>query len=334
MSEMRRDPVIGRWVIITNEEIELVKSALFAKGLKECPFCPGNEAGTPHELLAYSDIVGRAPDTPGWKVRVIPNKFPVLSVEGTILREGRGMFDVMNGVGANEIIIETPDHFKDISELPLNHIALIFSAYKARMLDLKQDRRLKYTLVYRNWGEDAGAHIDHAHSALVSTTIIPQNIKDEFKGARKYFEYKERCVYCDIIRQEQHDRERVIAENDDFIVIAPFASHFPYMMWLLPKEHNEDFMRISDEKIMTLADILKNVLGKMNVLLNYPAYNYIIHTASNGGGKNPSEYHWHLVIIPKLKQLSGIELGGGYFINPVSPEKAASDLKGADYGER
>lgn len=323
MSELRRDPIIGQWVVFTGAGQKKGQEHIQQNTMTHCPFCPGNEASTPAALLVYRQ---NSDKSKGWQVRVIPNKFPVLEIEGSIQKQGIGMYDKMNGIGANEIIIEAPGHFRDISELSIDNISNVIRAYKSRILDLRKDNRLKYSLIYRNWGENAGARIDHAHSILVSMPTIPHRIKQEFKGGRQYFEYKERCIFCDIIAQELRARERLIYENDKFIAICPFAARFPYEMWLLPKKHNEDFTTITEEGIYFLSVIMKTLLTKMNLLLNFPPYNYVLHTSSNEGGKNPQEYHWHFEIIPRLSKLSGIEWGAEYFINPVCPEQAAKEL--------
>lgn len=329
LPELRKDPVSQRWVIIATERIK--KPYDFSKSVSEeskhnfCPFCYGNEDKTPPEIYALRNPPS-PPNTPGWQVRVVPNKFPVLRVEGGLNRRGEGMYDMMDGIGAHEVIIETPEHDKNITELDYNHLQKVILVYKTRALDLKNDIRFEYILIFRNYGKLAGASLEHPHSQLIATPIIPKRVAEEINGAKFHYEYKERCVFCDIIRQEMKDSVRVILENRNFISFAPFAPRFPFETWILPKKHNADFLTISDEEAFDLAKILKDTLLKIKKALNNPPYNYIIHTSSLR--KQDGYYmHWHIEITPKLIELAGFELGSGFYINPTPPEEAAKYLK-------
>src|SRR5690348_13897994 len=190
-----------------------------------CPFCYGNESKTPPEILAYRPSSnGPAPtkDSPGWTVRVVPNKFPALGIEGNLNRRAEGMFDRMNGVGAHEVIIESPDHGASLASMPEKRIEDTLWAFRDRILDLRQDKRFKYILIFKNHGEAAGASLEHAHCQLIALPIVPRRVSEELEGAKQYFIYKERCVFCDIIRQELDTGSRVVAENKDFVTIAPY----------------------------------------------------------------------------------------------------------------
>lgn len=328
MPELRKDPIIGRWVIISTERgkrpTDFPRTAR-AKEPKLCPFCPTNEASTPPEVYAVRDN-GSAPNSPGWSLRVIPNKFPALKIEGDLNREGEGIFDKMNGVGAHEVIIETPDHMKDLVDLELSQVESVIWAYRERMLDLKKDPRFKYILIFKNQGEAAGASLEHAHSQLIATPILPKRVIEELEGARKYYEYKERCIYCDIIKQELNDNIRVVTHNDMFVAIEPFASRFPFETWIIPRYHDSSFEYIKGEAVTQLAALLKTALKKLSVALNNPPYNLMIHTAPLDNPQQ-KEYHWHIEIIPKLTKVAGFEWGTGFYINPTIPEDAAKYLK-------
>lgn len=328
MSELRRDPIIGRWVIISAERgkrpVEMIKEEHNHSGIT-CPFCEGNEKLTPPEILAYSEP-GRAKDAPGWWLRIVPNKFPALSVEGSLNRQGEGMYDKMHGLGAHEVIIESPGHTSEIQDLSDKHVEDIIWAYRDRIMDLKRDIRLEYALIFKNHGRAAGATMSHMHSQLIATPIVPKRVREEVNGAKDYYEYKERCVFCDIVKQELTLNQRLVTENDDFIAITPFASRFPFEVWLLPKSHDSDFEDIQKHEAVNLAIIMKDVLRKINIVLDNPPYNYVLHNSPLKESHLP-HYHWHIEIIPKLANVAGFEWGSGFYVNHTPPEEAAKFLK-------
>ena len=330
MSQLRRDPIIGRWNIIETEapagpgDFEQDNQAM---GGGKCPFCYGNEALTPPEIH-----VVRPPDTtpngPGWSLRVVSNKFPALKIEGELARRGLGVFDLCNGVGAHEVIIETPDHHRQMADLSLEEMTRVIEAFKLRSLDLRGDRRLKYTLIFKNFGLSAGASLEHTHSQLIALPIVPKRVHEELKGSHRYFGFRERCPYCDMVAQELHDDERMISENRSFVAVAPFMSNFPFEVWILPKDHEADFAQITPQDAADFARALKDTLARLRVVLANPAYNFIIHTAPiETLGRE--EYHWHLELIPKLTKIAGFEWGTGFYINPTPPELAAKFLRDA-----
>ena len=282
MSEIRRDPVIGRWVIIAPERAARPDPNLWRQVERQpapCVFCSGQEALDPTEISAIR-TPGTVPNSPGWQVRVLPNKYPVLRIEGKLSREGVGMFDVMSGVGAHEVIVETPEHSIELADLPEAHIAGVVRIYRERMRDLGGDDRFKYVLIFKNQGYLAGASISHPHSQLIATPVTPTRVKEELAGAAKYYDFKRRCVFCDIIRQETLlTRERLVFENDAFAVISPFAARVPYETWIVPKNHNCDFTSIRDADCGDLAQALKHILLRLRTLLQDPPLNYLIHTA-------------------------------------------------------
>lgn len=328
MPELRKDPIIGRWVIISTERGKRPSHFGQTEKLvspKACPFCPGNEAATPREIIGYRPD-GSEPNKPGWSLRVVSNKYPALIIEGDLDREPKGIYDRMNGIGAHEVIIEAPQHEYDLVDLPLQKIKDVLWAYRERYLDLQRDPRFKYILIFKNHGSAAGASVEHSHSQLIATPVIPKRVAEELIGAKKYFDYKERCIFCDIIRQEITDKERVVFENDSFIAFAPYASRFPFETWLMPKAHICHYVDIDIDMHTELAAILKNVLARLKTGLANPAYNYILHTAPVGN-EYREYFHWHIEIIPKLTKVAGFEWGTGFYINPTRPEDAAKFLR-------
>lgn len=330
MPELRKDPVLGRWVIISTERAKRpkdFKSAPEKKVIspKACPFCPGNEAATPPEILSYRDA-NTAPNTSGWTLRVIPNKFPALLVEGDINRRGEGIYDRMNGIGAHEVIIETSDHAQDLADLEIDRFRDVMRAYQERTLDLKNDKRLRYVMIFKNFGAAAGASLEHSHSQLIATPVIPKRVMEEMDGAQRYFEYRERCIFCDIVVQETKDRKRLISENNSFILVCPFAPRFPFETWILPRNHVSNFEDATKENLDDLASILKDCLLRVKKALNTPPYNYVIHTTPVTL-KGIDFYHYHIEVIPVLTHVAGFEWGTGFYINPTGPEESASYLK-------
>ncbi len=328
MPELRKDPVVGRWVIISSERAkrpsDFQPEPVTPRG-GTCPFCPGNEAYTPPEILA-----GRPPDSPsdsgGWSYRVVPNKFPALRIEGELEPTGEGLFDRMNGVGAHEVIIETPNHDASLASLSVDEVADVLLAFRERAVDLKKDPRFQYILLFKNHGEAAGASLEHPHCQLIATPIIPIMVREELTGSANYYRRKERCVWCDILRQERRAGHRIILEREGFVVLAPFAPRFPCETWVLPTQHRAAFEESGVEEMRGLAAVLGDFLRRMNRVLHHPAYNFMLHTAPLN---EPSltYFHWHLEIIPKLTRVAGFEWGSGFFINPVPPEDAATALR-------
>jgi UDPglucose--hexose-1-phosphate uridylyltransferase len=265
-------------------------------------------------------------------VRVVPNKFPALGIEGNLNRQAEGMFDKMNGIGAHEVIIETPDHAATLATMPPKRIEDMLWTFRDRILDLKKDRRFKYILIFKNHGEPAGASLEHGHCQLIALPILPIYVAEEIEGAKQYFIFKERCVFCDVIRQEGENGTRVVAENDDFITLAPYAPRFPFETWILPKEHESAFENSSSHMFENLAKALKTLLIKADRVLDNPPYNLVIHSSPVQDPTN-DHYHWHIEFMPKLTKTAGFEWGTGFYINPTPPEEAARFLREASVEE-
>jgi UDPglucose--hexose-1-phosphate uridylyltransferase len=328
MSELRKDPIIGRWVIISTERgkrpMDFAQTTEHKRG-GFCPFCPGNEDKTPLEIFAIRDKNTSA-NTKGWSLRVVPNKFPALKIEGQIERQGVGVFDMMNGIGAHEVIIESPSHDDTLSNISMQRFMRVLYTYRERILDLKKDNRFRYSLIFKNHGAAAGASLEHTHSQLIALPIVPKRVVEELKGAKEYYNYKERCIYCDIVRQEVREQVRVISENSHFLAIAPFAPKAPFETWILPKKHISSFEYTSNELDEPLAKIFSEVLKRLDKVLNYSPYNFILHTSPFRENNN-EYYHWHFEIMPKLTRVAGFEWGSGFYINPTPPEESAKFLR-------
>jgi len=329
MPELRKDPVTGRWVIISTDRQKRPNDFRFDRaatiGRDQCPFCPGRESLTPPEVLSYRQHGGSA-NTPGWDVRVVPNKFPALQVEGTLDREGEGIFDRMNGIGAHEVIVETPDHGRTLASMSEPEIERILSAYRDRMLDLKQDRRLRHILIFKNHGAAAGTTLEHSHSQLIALPIVPDFVREEIEGARRHHEHRERCIFCDIVMQERKERSRLVLENEEFVVFAPWAPRSPFETWIVPKRHESNFEAEPKERLGYCAQALRSTLKRLGAALGDPPYNFIVH--SNPLRDTPSlSYHWHIEVMPALTHVAGFEWGSGFHINPVPPEEAAEFLR-------
>ena len=331
MPELRKDPITGRWVIIATERAnrttDFVREKVEIRGTGFCPFCSGNESKTPPEILSYRKD-GSQRNTPGWSLRVVPNKFPALGIEGTMNRQGEGLYDKMNGIGAHEVIIETPDHQQTLATMPARGIEDVLWAYRDRILDLKKDRRFKYVLIFKNHGDAAGASLEHTHSQLIALPVVPKRVREEVNSAKDYYSYKERCIFCDILRQEMEDKVRLIAENESFVTIAPYAPRFPFEMWIVPKTHQSAFEESQKHEFEHLAAMMKDMLSRLDRVLDYPAYNHIIHTSPIPEASN-DHYHWHMEIMPKLTKMAGFEWGTGFYINPTPPEESAKFMREA-----
>lgn len=330
MPELRKDPVTGRWVIISTDrrkrpnDFRVERASVL--GADHCPFCSGRESLTPHEVLAFRN--GSPANGPGWDLRVVPNKFPALQVEGTLDREGEGLFDRMNGIGAHEVIIESPHHDKVLATMTEPEIERVLWAFRERILDLKRDIRFRYIFVFKNHGAAAGATLEHSHSQLIALPIVPDFVREEIDGAKRHYKAKERCVFCDIIRQEVASGRRVVQENAEIVALTPYAPRFPFETWILPRQHGSRFEEASRQTYESLARMLRSVLGRMNRALESPPYNLVIHNSPFGDAVG-DYYHWHVEILPKITRTAGFESGTGFYINPTSPEEAADVLRHA-----
>ena len=327
MPELRKDYVTDTWVVFStargNRPMEAPASAKKTPPEK-CPFCYGHEHMTPPEVLAYRK--DGKPNGPGWWIRCVPNKYPALQIEGEVHRRVSQIFHSVNGVGAHEVIVETPEHEGNLGLLSEFQVQEVITAYKHRYLDLIKDKRFKYILIFKNHGEKAGASISHPHSQLIATPIVPRRIMEEVDAVQRFYESTGgSCLYCEIVATELEEEKRIVAESDRFVAISPYAARFPFETWILPKAHEMAFEDLTDEERTPLARMIKDVHARMYHVLNDPPFNSYIHTAPCD--RKESRYHWHLEITPRLTETAGFERGTGFYINPVMPEDAAQILR-------
>lgn len=335
MSELRYDPVKRKWSVIATERSRrpIDFSGRKNEPVKEpvnCPFCAGNEDKVENEI--FSIKTGNK-----WDLRVVPNKYPALRIEGELKRSGRGIYDNVSGIGAHEVIIETPAHSVDLSGYSQKTLYNLFYAFRQRFKDLYKDTRFRYVLGFKNYGEQAGASLWHPHSQIIATPVIPDTIKTKLQAARDHYRRKERCIFCDILEQERAEGIRIVYENQDFIAFCPYAASFPFELHVYPKVHGHSFNDITDSQLHSLGDMMKEVFGRLYDVLENPPLNFYIHT-SPPLVKRPGlvdywesieyDFHWHIEIIPRITGTAGFEWGSGLHINPVEPEESAKFLKG------
>ncbi|MFP4081855.1 MAG: DUF4931 domain-containing protein [Candidatus Aminicenantes bacterium] len=340
MPELRYDPLQHRWVIIASERAarpsDLDDTTKYNR-VKICPFCQGHESSTPPEIWAIRDPQTE-PNSAGWKVRVVSNKYPALNIEAGGKRIGFGYYDMMEGVGAHEVIIETPSHDLSLPDLPPEHVKWILLAYRERLKDLYKDPRFKYVLIFKNHGKRAGASLLHSHSQLIATPIVPRNVHIKLNNARIHYEKKERCLICDMIHQDMNEEKRIIAAENGFVAIAPYASRFPFEVFIAPVDHSHSFAENSEDELERFSHFLKNILLRLKNVLHNAPYNFVLNTSPNTEAKPKLadqwvtlkyDYHWHTEIIPRLVRIAGFEWGSGFYINPSTPEVAAQYLREA-----
>lgn len=325
MSELRKDPTRGQWVLVRP------RRTVSPEG-DECPFCPGNEALTPPEIAAYRKE-GSAPNSPGWQIRVIPELDPYFRVEWELVREGLGMYDTITPRGASELIIESPSHDDSLASMGEEQITRLLWMYRDRITDLKRDSQIRDTLISRRCRKP-GSRISHPYSRVTAIPIIFDEIRRELQEARAYYQYKRRCVFCDILRQEVNAEERVVRLTASFAVLVPYAARAPLETWILPRQHHCAFEASSAETISDLAWVLSGYSQALSRGLGDPSFEMALHTAPNLASKLlkdewatvAEDYHWHLEIVAQPERLNRV---GGIFVNDLSPEAAARQLREA-----
>ncbi len=334
MNELRKDPLLNKWVVVLNDskppEYYYIKPSNQEKDKELCLLCPENKSAPFKEIYAIRDSEGN------YKIRVIAMFDPILRIEGELNRKGVGMYDKMNGIGANEIIIESPSHNIPSEDMGIDQMINVITTYKYRLSELEKDPRLRYTLIYKKSNIPSDNISNHPCSLLIATPIIPKGIKDELDGAKAYYHYKERCIFCDIINEELKTGVRIIAENKGFIVFVPFAPRSPFEYWIAPKRHSCALQEIYDEEIHDLSMILMISIKKMKSILKNPPYSYVIHTAPNRMPRKNhwhtlgDDFHWHIEVVPQLLTTSLFEQSSGFYILTTSPEDSAKYLREAE----
>lgn len=332
MPELRKDPVIGRWVIIATERAR--RPGVFLDSQKNtfadgpCSFCNNQDK----EVFSVRPYSGAS-----WRVRVVESGTPLLSSKGKFHHKAHGIYDVVNDYGTHEVVIETPEHIANMADLSQEQIRMVFETYAVRYIELEKNDSFQYVIAYKNYGYAAGSRrIGHSRSQIIATSVIPFSAKEKLAGAKRYFVYHERCLYCDMIQQEMQAKIRIVAESEHFLAITPFAPRFVFETWILPKKHHCDFSKGVVGYENDLAGLMKVVLAKIKVGLDDPAYNYVIHSAPfRRVEKDPGtkwktlaeDYHWHIEVLPRLTRVAGFEKGSGFYISSIPPENAAEFLR-------
>lgn len=330
MSELRCDPILGQWVIVKTVDSlgpdNYKNSGQPLEHEATCQFCPGREHMTPPEVGVIARVDPKTGQQEGWQVRAVSNKFPALKIEGLLDEKRDGMYLQTDGIGAHEVVIETPAHYQNLTDLSDAEMISVLKIYKERVVDLSKDKRFKYIVVFKNYGESAGTTVEHAHSQIIALPMIPKYVQQEIDGAKKYFDTNKNCVFCDMINQEQADKSRLITQNEDFISFCPYVPRYPFESWILPLKHQSEFSEISVDEQTRLALILKETLLRIKRCLNNPSYNFYLHIAPINEAR-PESYHWHVEIVPKLSSVSGFEWGTGVYVVSTDPDQAASYLR-------
>ena len=333
--EFRRDPLHNIWVVFAPERQrrpqDYAAATLSPTALD--PFAEGNERLTPPEVFALRKEKTK-PNEPGWRVRVVPNRYPALRIEGQLDAKPEGLYDRVSGIGAHEVIIETPDEKTALEDLTISGMAEVFATYRERILDLDKDSRFQHIYIFKNFGPSAGASLAHAHSQLVALPIVPPLVEAKLLRAREHFATKQRSLFSDILHTERSGGTRMVAENDGYALFCPYASRFPFEMAVFPRRHHPDFVSCHPNELHDLAEIVRFALQRLNAVLEKPGYNLLLHTAPLKRPLNERfasakhDYCWHLEIVPRFQSLAGFEIGLGAYINPVYPEDAARFLRG------
>ena len=330
MSELRQDPATKRWVIIAKERakrpsdfVRKEPAPAVPEYAADCPFCPGNEALTPNEVFAYRDTAAG-----GWRLRVVPNKFAALAPDGDIAVEHPEIFTTMNGIGYHDVIIESPLHNETLGTMGREQCEEVVLACAERFAQLARQPHVRYVSIFRNHGRSAGTSLVHPHSQVIATPVVPAHARQEIEEARRYYDDRVRCVYCDILETELRLEARVILDTAHYLTIAPFAPRWPFEMKILPKRHNSSFAELSHGEVRGLAETLCGTLGRLHQAAGNPDYNLTLHTAPLHDSCE-DYYHWHIEIYPRLATQAGFELGTGIFINTVFPEDTAAFLREA-----
>jgi len=324
MIEMRQDPTTRTWI--------LVGRAGGDPGRKEapdgCPFCPGHEAETPPAVAVIPGPDG------AWRVRAFPDKMPVFQVEGDLGREGEGMYDRMRNVGAHEVVVETPQHATRLANLSAEDMVRVLQMFRLRIQDLKNDVRFRYIQVFKNQGLLAGSFIEHAHSHLVATPVIPRRLESELRWCKQHYDLKERCLYCDIVRQEVEAGTRLVERSPEFVAFCPFAPRFAYEVWVFPVAHGHRFEDLDNAALSGLARVLRAVLRRVERKTS--DYHLVLHTAPNEKSPPvwglawetlPFDFHWHIEVLPRQADVARLHREEEFYVNPIPPEEAARQLR-------
>lgn len=318
MSEFRIDPISGECSIIASERADRPQDFKDNSGNNDCSFCPGNEKMTPKSIIEVKDFE----EDRNWSIRIIPNKYPFVKEENIFKADN--FYKSMEGYGIHDVVIDTPNHNESIINFSKHHMENIFRVLQTRQREIESNSNIKYVQIFKNQGAEAGASKSHSHWQIVGVSIIPEKQIKLVEGNRKYIKLKGICGYCDIIKHELEIKERLIAMNENFIAITPYASKFPYEIWILPKKHYESFLMFDNTHIRDLAELFQKLIKSLNSIFKEVDFNICFEGADLNSG---NIHHWYLQIIPRIGSWAGFELGTSCYINIFSPELAAYNLR-------
>ncbi len=332
MNQLRREPLLGRWVAVLENSLrpeEYAYPSATASG--PCKIC--EQGSGAEEIEVVRDSSGN------WIAKVVRDSISVFTPHGDLGRKGKGMYDLMNSYGETEMVIESPEHGLAPEDMGRDQMEVIIDLFLRRIRELEKDERIRYVMVHKNCGVPSGDTCGHPHSFITATPVIPMRVKAELDGAKHYYGYKERCIFCDIMREEIRLSERVVMDTEHYLAFCPFSARFPFEFWILPKRHNCSFKEITEEEKKDLATVMTVMLRKLRKVLNNPPYNYVLHTAPSRIPRMEhwhtlgEDFHWHIEVMPRIKRLTGFELGSGMYILSTSPEDASKYLKEVSDGD-
>jgi len=328
MPEIRHNIITRQWVIISTERARRPDQFASEEGLRvelpprvaTCPFCPGNEAKTPGEVF-------RDPKDGAWRVRVVPNKFAALAADGQLVRMNVGIKRTISGVGRHEVIVETPEHNQTLARMSEDEVERVLRAYLARYHAVLADERVEQVTLFKNHGPAAGTSLEHPHSQLIGTPVIPSDVLDRLTTALQFYDDAGQCLFCTTLAEELDEGTRVVVEGQHFVAFVPFAALSPFHLWIFPKRHSASFGNIEPAELTDLARVLRALLAKLHKGLRDPDYNLTIRTAPKESDR-VKYYHWYVSVVPRVTKMAGFELGSGMFINTALPEESARFLRG------
>ena len=329
MAEYRHDLLHDRWVIIGNERAsrpqEFEEQVVRRRG-QRCPFCVGSEDQTPEALAVY-----KQPGESRWGVRVVPNKYPAvepLSQVNGSAQQAELLFDSRPAAGEHEVIIESPRHVVSLSELTADECELVFRAYQDRLCAFREQGELRYVQIFKNVGASGGATIEHSHSQLLALPHVPTHVQGELENCRRYFQQHGRPLLSAMLQEELRRGERIVAASDELVAFCPWASRFPYEVWIVPRQRQADFSVTQNAEAAQAAAMTRDLIGRIERTLGNVGYNYLLHTQPFDTARY-DYYHWHIELFPRITKVAGFEWSTGVFINTVAPEAAAAALRDA-----
>jgi UDPglucose--hexose-1-phosphate uridylyltransferase len=323
---MRYNPITGDWVIIAPERAHRPGHQLrgsirppSSSVVLDCPFCPGNEHLTGAERFCLRDASG-------WQIRSVDNRYSALSFDGPVERFGDGLRQLMTGVGRHEVIIESPDHGGFPSVRTPAAMAALVETYHQRYLALHEDPRVRHVVLFKNHGASAGTSLEHPHSQIVGTPVVPAQIRERLVDALRFQSDHGVCLYCATLEQERTENLRVILENEHHVAFIPYAALSPYHLWIFPKRHCASFGATTEVERVALGEMLGTLLRRIAHRLDDCDYNYLIRSLSPAEA-DVAYFHWYLALVPRVTRTAGFELGTGMHINTSSPELSAAFLR-------